>query len=188
MARIKLAYLGGGSTRAPGTMAAFIHNHGPSFEGSEICLVDLVPERLEIVERLARRMAAARGLDLRFNATTDRVAGLTDADALLSSYRPGGFEARVLDERIPLNHGVIGQETQGPGGFFMALRSIHVLKGVLEDLDRVAPNARVFNYTNPVNIVSQAVADRLVLVTADTVLVRDGALPGIPVQILRADR
>ena len=43
---------------------------------------------------------------------------------MLTSYRPGGFEARVLDERIPLQHGVIGQETQGPGGFFMALRSI----------------------------------------------------------------
>jgi 6-phospho-beta-glucosidase len=156
VARIKLAYLGGGSTRAPGTMAAFIHNHGANFGGSEIILIDLVPERLAIVERLARRMAAARGLDLRFRATTDRVAGLTDVDALLSSYRPGGFEARVLDERIPLNHGVIGQETQGPGGFFMALRSIHVLKRVLEELDRVAPRARVFNYTNPVNIVAQA--------------------------------
>jgi 6-phospho-beta-glucosidase len=156
MARIKLAYLGGGSTRAPGTMAAFIHNHGVNFEGSEIVLIDLVPERLEIVERLARRMAKARGLDLRFAATTDRVAGLTDVDAVLSSYRPGGFEARVLDERIPLNHGVIGQETQGPGGFFMALRSIHVLQGVLADLERVAPRARIFNYTNPVNIVAQA--------------------------------
>ena len=35
----------------------------------------------------------------------------------------------MLDERIPLRHGVIGQETQGPGGFFMALRSIHVMQG-----------------------------------------------------------
>jgi 6-phospho-beta-glucosidase len=156
VARIRLAYLGGGSTRAAGTVAAFIHNHGANFAGSEIVLIDLVPERLEIVERLARRMAAARGLDLRFRATTDRLAGLTDADAVLSSYRPGGFEARVLDERIPLRHGVIGQETQGPGGFFMALRSIHVLKSVLEELERVAPHVRIFNYTNPVNVVAQA--------------------------------
>jgi 6-phospho-beta-glucosidase len=101
-------------------------------------------------------MAKARGLDIRFGATTDRRAGLRDADAVLSSYRPGGFEARVLDEKIPLRYGIIGQETQGPGGFFMALRSIKVLKGLLEDIEAVAPRAQVFNYTNPVNILADA--------------------------------
>ncbi len=156
MASIRLAYLGGGSTRAAGTMAAFIHNHGARFAGSEVVLIDLDEGRLDIVRRLAERMVAARGLDIRFRATTDQREGLTDVDAVLSSYRPGGFEARVLDERLPLRHGVIGQETQGPGGFFMALRSIHVLQGVVETLRQVAPRARIFNYTNPVNIVAQA--------------------------------
>jgi len=156
MASINLAYLGGGSTRAAGTMAAFIHNHGARFAGSEVVLIDLDADHLGIVRRLAERMTAARGLDLRFSATTDRRAGLTDVDAVLSSYRPGGFEARRLDERIPMAHGIIGQETQGPGGFFMALRSIHVLQGVVADLLQVAPRARIFNYTNPVNIVAQA--------------------------------
>lgn len=156
MASIRLAYVGGGSTRAAGTMAAFVHNHGARFAGSEVVLIDLVPERLAIVERLATRMAQARGLDIRFRSTTDLRDGLRDVDAILSSYRPGGFEARVLDERIPLRHGVIGQETQGPGGFFMALRSIHVLQGILAVVDEVAPRARIFNYTNPVNIVAQA--------------------------------
>ncbi len=156
MASIRLAYLGGGSTRAAGTMAAFIHNHGVRFAGSEVVLIDLDAERLGIVQQIAERMTSARGLDLRFRATTDQRDGLTDVDAVLSSYRPGGFEARVLDERIPLANGIIGQETQGPGGFFMALRSIHVLQGVLETLSQVAPAARIFNYTNPVNIVAQA--------------------------------
>ena len=156
MASIRLAYLGGGSSRAAGTMAAFIHNHGARFAGSEVVLIDLDPGRLDIVHRISERMTSARGLDLRFRTTTDQREGLTDVDAVLSSYRPGGFEARVLDEKIPLAHGIIGQETQGPGGFFMALRSIHVLQGVLETLAAVAPRARIFNYTNPVNIVAQA--------------------------------
>jgi 6-phospho-beta-glucosidase len=156
MASIKLAYVGGGSTRAAGTMAAFIHNHGSRFAGSEVVLIDLDAAHLDIVRRLAERMTAARGLDLRFEVTTDRRAGLADVDAVLSSYRPGGFEARRLDERIPMAHGIIGQETQGPGGFFMALRSIHVLQGLVADLEQVAPKARIFNYTNPVNIVAQA--------------------------------
>ncbi len=158
MARIKLAYLGGGSTRAAGTMASLISN-GADFTGSEVVLVDLDPDRLEVVRTLAERMAQVRGLELTVRATTDRRAALQDCDAVLSSFRPGGFAARVHDERIPLNHGVIGQETQGPGGFFMALRAIAVLQQVCTEMEAACPAARIYNYTNPVNIVAQAVAE-----------------------------
>jgi 6-phospho-beta-glucosidase len=158
MARLKIAYIGGGSTRAAGTIASFVEQ-GENFGGSEIVLVDLDAERLELIRGLAERMAAAAGVDLTVTATVDRRAALEGCDAILTSYRPGGFEARVLDERIPLAHGVIGQETQGPGGFFMALRSIHVMKAVLEDVAVACPGVRIFNYTNPVNIVAQAVSD-----------------------------
>ncbi|MGH2522715.1 MAG: glycoside hydrolase [Anaerolineales bacterium] len=156
MARIKLAYIGGGSTRAPGTMASFI-DQGENFQGSEVVLIDLDQERLTIVKTLAEKMAHARGLDLAIRATTDRRHGLEDCDAVLTSFRPGGFEARALDERIPLQHGVIGQETQGPGGFFMALRSIHVMQSIVADMQSVCPRAILFNYTNPINLVSEAV-------------------------------
>ena len=156
MARIKLVYLGGGSTRAAGTMASFMHN-GTDFDGSEIVLVDLDADRLELVRALAAKMAKARGLDITVSATTDRVAALEGCDAVLSSFRPGGFAARVHDERIPLEHGMIGQETQGAGGFFMALRAIHVLRDVCAEMERVCPDAWIFNYTNPVNIVAEAV-------------------------------
>jgi 6-phospho-beta-glucosidase len=158
VARLKIAYIGGGSTRGAGTMAGFIEQ-GENFSGSEIVLIDLDVERLELIRGLAQRMAAAKGVDLTVSATTDRRAGLDGCDAVLTSFRPGGFEARVLDERIPLAHGVIGQETQGPGGFFMALRSIHVMKDILEDMAGACPGARIFNYTNPVNVVAQAVTD-----------------------------
>jgi 6-phospho-beta-glucosidase len=158
VARLRIAYIGGGSTRGAGTMASFVEQ-GENFSGSEIVLIDLDAERLELIRRLSQRMAAAKGIDLTVSATTDRRAGLEDCDAILTSYRPGGFEARVLDERIPLSHGVIGQETQGPGGFFMALRSIHVMRGILDDVAVACPGVRIFNYTNPVNVVAQAVTD-----------------------------
>src|SRR5919204_191149 len=156
MARIKLVYIGGGSTRAAGTMASFMHN-GADFDGSEVVLVDLDPDRLELIRTLAEKMAKARGLDISVSATTDRVGALDGCDAVLSSFRPGGFAARVHDERIPLEHGTIGQETQGAGGFFMALRAIHVLKDVCAEMERVCPDAWIFNYTNPVNIVAEAI-------------------------------
>jgi 6-phospho-beta-glucosidase len=156
MARIKIAYIGGGSTRAPGTLASIIHQ-GQNFQGSEVALVDFDPEKLGVVKTIADKMARAHGLDLTVTTFTDRRAALEGCDAVLSSYRPGGFEARYLDESIPLRHGVIGQETQGPGGFFMALRSVHAMQGIITDMEAVCPRARLFNYTNPINLVSQAV-------------------------------
>jgi 6-phospho-beta-glucosidase len=156
MAQIKLVYLGGGSTRAAGTMASFLEN-GEDFDGSEVVLVDLDETRLALVRTLAEKMAKTRGLTITFRATTDRLAALDGCDAVLSSFRPGGFEARVFDERIPLEHGLIGQETQGAGGFFMALRAIHILETVCAEMERRCPDAWIFNYTNPVNIVAEAV-------------------------------
>ncbi len=156
MARIKLVYLGGGSTRAAGTMASLMAN-GADFDGSEVVLVDLDRARLELIRTLAEKMARARGLDIAVTATTDRRAALQGCDAVLSSFRPGGFEARALDERIPLEHGLIGQETQGAGGFFMALRAIHVLRDVCAEMEELCPEAWIFNYTNPVNIVAEAI-------------------------------
>ncbi|MGW2514594.1 family 4 glycosyl hydrolase [Streptomyces scopuliridis] len=158
MARVKIAYLGGGSSRAAGTMASFMH-HGKEFEGSEFVLIDLEQDRLDVVQKLARNMARNQGLDITITTSTNQREALRDVDAVLSSFRPGGFEARALDERIPLKYGVIGQETQGPGGMMMALRSIQIIKSLCSDLADVAPGARIFNYTNPVNIVSQAVSD-----------------------------
>jgi 6-phospho-beta-glucosidase len=156
MARLKIAYVGGGSTRAPGTNLAWIKQH-ENFTGSEIVLIDIDKAHLHVVKTLSNRMARAAGADLTFSATTDLETGLRDCDIVLTSYRPGGFEARHLDETIPLKYGVIGQETQGPGGFFMALRSIHAMKRIVEVMDRVCPNAWLYNYTNPVNIVAQGV-------------------------------
>jgi len=156
MARIKLAYIGGGSTRAAGTMVSFIEQ-GHNFDGSEVVLIDLDAERLDLVRRLSEKVVRSKGIDLKISTTLDRRAGLQDCDAVLTSFRPGGFEARYLDESIPLKHGVIGQETQGPGGFFMALRSIHAIQPMIKDMEDICPNAILFNYTNPINILSEAI-------------------------------
>jgi 6-phospho-beta-glucosidase len=137
-------------------MASLI-DQGQNFQGSEVVLIDINESHLQLVRTLAEKMARNCGVDLKVSCTTDRRAGLQDCDAVLSSFRPGGFEARYLDESIPLKHGVIGQETQGPGGFFMALRSIHVMQGIIADMEAICPRARLFNYTNPINLVSEAV-------------------------------
>ena len=70
---------------------------------------------------------AARGADFTVTAHTDLKSALDGVDFVFTTFRPGGLRGRHLDESIPLRHGVVGQETVGPGGFFMACRSVPVL-------------------------------------------------------------
>ena len=71
--------------------------------------------------------------------------------------RIGGLAARVLDERIPLKYGVLGQETTGPGGFAKALRTVPVMLDVARDVARWAPEAWLINFTNPAGLVVEAI-------------------------------
>src|SRR5215475_8001336 len=105
----KIAYIGGGSAYAPGVLRAFA-NLKDTYDGSEIVLVDINEESLDLIQRLGGKIAKSIGTHLRITATTDRRTALEGADFVLTSFRAGGFGARALDEQIPLNYGVIGQE------------------------------------------------------------------------------
>lgn len=150
----KIAIIGGGSAYAPGLLNAFIQ-HADAFDGAELALMDIAALELDIVHRLGRKMAARA--NLRITATTNRQAAIEGADYVLTTFREGGFQARHRDESIPLKYNVIGQETIGPGGFFFAMRTLPVIQSLLDDLRRLAPRARLVNYTNPTQIVAEAV-------------------------------
>jgi 6-phospho-beta-glucosidase len=152
----KIAIIGGGSAYAPGLLMAFMHN-ADAFPGAELALMDIAAEELGIVHQLGRRLVEHAGVDLNITATTDRQQAVSGADFVLTTFRQGGFEARHHDEAIPLKYGVIGQETIGPGGFFFAMRTLPVIKGLIDDIKQAAPSAVLVNYTNPTQIVAEAV-------------------------------
>ena len=154
---VKIAIIGGGSAYAPGLINAFIQN-ADAFYGSELALMDIMPEELDIVYRLSKKLCQSASVDLTITSHTEYESAITDADYVLTTFRQGGFEARYQDESIPLKYGVIGQETIGPGGFFFAMRTLPVIKKLLDIIKRVAPNAVLINYTNPTQIVAEAVA------------------------------
>lgn len=153
---LKIAIVGGGSAYAPGLIRAFL-NQPDVFGGAELALMDIAAHELGIIHRLGQRMAQAAGVDIRITATTDQREAVTGADYILTTFRQGGFEARHQDEAVPLEFGVIGQETIGPGGFFFAMRTLPVIQRLVEDIKAVAPNAVIVNYTNPTQIVAEAV-------------------------------
>ena len=125
----------------------------------ELWLVDIEEgkEKLEIVGAMAKRMVKAAGIDCEIHLTLDRREALKDADFVTTQFRVGRLPARILDERIPLSHGMIGQETNGAGGMFKALRTVPVILDIVEDMKELCPDAWLINFTNPAGMITEAV-------------------------------
>ncbi|GLZ13946.1 6-phospho-beta-glucosidase [Actinomadura sp. NBRC 104425] len=153
----RIAVIGAGSGYMPGVIRGLLHR-AADLAGAQLRFHDVDADHLDVMARLARRMFAARGADFTVTAHTDLKAALDGADFVFTTFRPGGLRGRHLDESIPLRHGVVGQETVGPGGFFMACRSVPVLLDIAAVLAEVAPDAWIVNYTNPTNVVTDAVS------------------------------
>ena len=152
---MKLVIIGGGSSYTPELIDGLLQLD-ESFPLEEICLTDINPERLEIVRGLSQRMLTRSGKPIRLSATRDRKAALEGADFVNCLIRVGGMDARILDERIPLKYGLVGQETTGPGGMMKALRTIPPMLEIARDIETVCPDAWLINYTNPSGIIAEA--------------------------------
>ncbi|HXX88685.1 MAG TPA: 6-phospho-beta-glucosidase [Acidimicrobiales bacterium] len=156
---VKVAVVGGGSTYTPELLESMC-DHADRIVVDELVLLDPVAERLAVVAGLAERMLRARGWQGRFEATAERDRALDGADFVVVQLRVGGQAARLSDETLPLGFGCIGQETTGPGGLAKALRTVPlVLELAEETARRAAPGAWLVDFTNPVGIVTQALAD-----------------------------
>lgn len=156
--KIKVVTIGGGSSYTPELVEGFIKRYD-EFPISELWLVDIEEGRhkLEIVGEMAKRMVEAAGIDCKVYLTLDRREALKDADFVTTQLRVGLLDARILDERIPLSHGLIGQETNGAGGIFKALRTIPVILDIVEEMKELCPDAWLINFTNPSGMVTEAV-------------------------------
>lgn len=156
MGNRKLTLIGGGGVRAPLFIEAAAAR-AARLGITETVLLDVDAEKLTLLGGLCRELAAPYGL--RVTATTDARAALDGADFVVTTIRVGGDGGRVLDERIALRHGILGQETTGAGGFAMAMRSIPAILSYAEILADLSPRAWLFNFTNPAGLVTQALHD-----------------------------
>src|SRR5690625_4663556 len=154
---LKVVVVGGGSSYTPEIIEGLINRH-EQFPVSNIVLVDIEAGKgkLEIIGNLSARMIEKSGKPISISWTLDRKKALKNADFVSTQIRVGGLEARSKDERIPLSHGLIGQETNGAGGIFKAFRTIPVLMDLAKDVHDICPNAWIINFTNPAGIVTEA--------------------------------
>lgn len=156
---IKLAVIGGGSSYTPELVEGLL-NRFTTTPIRELWLVDLASgaEKLAVITALAKRMVAKAALPVAVYATQNRKEALKGADFVITQLRVGQLAARILDERIPLSHGILGQETNGAGGLFKGLRTIPVILEICEEMLQYCPEAWLINFTNPVGMVMESIA------------------------------
>ncbi len=155
----RITVVGAGSTYTPELVEGFALRTD-RLPIDELVLLDIDPDRLEVVGGLAQRMLDRLGWPGRLTLTGDQDAAIDGADFVLLQLRVGGQAARLVDETLPLRFGVIGQETTGAGGFAKALRTVpRVLELAELTAKRAAKDAWIVDFTNPVGIVTQALLD-----------------------------
>ncbi len=154
---MKVAVIGGGSTYTPELVNGFLGCRN-TFPLDELWLMDIVPERLEIVGGFAQRMVAAKGSSFKVVLTSSQVEAVRSASYVITQLRVGMMPARRADEYLGRRHGLIGQETTGVGGMAKALRTIPVILGIAADMRTHAPGALLVNFTNPAGLVTEAIS------------------------------
>jgi 6-phospho-beta-glucosidase len=156
---VKICVVGGGSTYTP-ELVEGLAVRGGRVPIDELVLLDIDPERRDIVGGLAARMLRRLGWPGRLVLTDDADVAIDGADFVVMQLRVGGQAARQVDETLPLRFGTIGQETTGAGGFAKALRTVPVILDLAERAARrAAPGHWIVDFTNPVGIVTQALLD-----------------------------
>ena len=154
---MKVTVIGAGSSYTPELINGFLERF-EQFPLDELWLMDVLPERLDVVGGFAQRMVAAHGAPFRVVLSTDQRAAVAGASYVTTQLRVGWMEARRADEYLGRRHGLIGQETTGIGGMAKALRTIPVLLSIANDMREVAPGALLVNFTNPAGLVTQALS------------------------------
>ena len=154
---MKVAVIGGGSTYTPELVNGFLARVS-SLPVSELWLMDIAQERLDVVGGFAQRMVRAKGSPFAVHLTANQREAVRGAHYVITQLRVGGMAARREDEYLGKRHGLIGQETTGVGGMAKALRTIPVVLGIAADMRELAAGALLVNFANPSGLVTEALA------------------------------
>jgi alpha-galactosidase len=147
---LKVVFIGAGSGFLAGLFTDILCI--PGTDRGEIGLVDLSPDSLQLAAKLCARILESKGRTWKITANTDRRKVLPGADYVVICIDAPG--SRAPEYLIPLKYGVdqhVG-DTIGPGGLFKGMRNAPHIIGILQDVERFCPQARVLNYTNPMSI------------------------------------
>ena len=158
----KIAFIGAGSIGFTRKLLGDLLTV-PEFASLEVALSDISAHNLDMIRQLAERDIRANGLDrIKLSATTDRREAIAGARYVFCTVRVGGIEAFATDIDVPLRYGIdqcVG-DTLSAGGVMYGQRGIPVILGICRDIREVAePGCRLFNYANPMAMLTWAAND-----------------------------
>ena len=158
MQKIKIAIIGAGSSYTPEIIEGLVQA-SQDLPVGEIALMDIDAQRLDVMAGFCNRFLRHLGhSDIRVTPVMESLPAIQGARFIITQIRVGGNRHRILDEKIPLKYGLIGQETTGPGGMMKALRTIPVMLALTKEIEVTNPEAWIINYTNPTGLVTEAVS------------------------------
>ena len=157
MKQISLTNIGAGSLYTP-DFALMLIEKRDQLRIKEWRMMDINDARLNVVVTFTQRLLDDAKMGIKIVATTDLDEAVREADYIFATIRVGGAQARVLDESIPIDHGMIGQETTAPGGLAMGLRNIPAIINIAEKIEAHAhPGAWLINLSNPSGMLTEAI-------------------------------
>jgi len=147
---LKVTIIGGAGVRVPLLAGGLARS---DLRIGEIALFDLDQRRLDGIAGLAQQMAPG----IRVTTAAAPEPAIEGADFVITSIRVGGAAQRAKDEAACIALDAVGQETVGPAGFAMAVRTIPAMVEYGRLVARLAPRAWLINFSNPVSLITQAV-------------------------------
>lgn len=129
----------------------------PELEDSTLCLMDIDPVRLSMIEKVAKMLVAQRNNKAKIITTNSIREAVKQADYVVNLVQVGGFDSTLQDFEIPAKYGLKQTiaDTMGVGGIFRALRTIPVMDQICQAIEELNPRAVLLNYTNPMAMLSQ---------------------------------
>jgi len=153
---MKITIIGGAGVRTP-IIVKSIMLRQESLGLDNLTLLDIDGERLNLIGELIAPIQASKKTKFQIDLTTDPNKALAKADFVMTTFRVGNIEHRVIDEKVPLENHVLGQETTGPGGFAMAMRTIPVLVEYIHLMEQLCPDAWLLNFANPSGLLAEVI-------------------------------
>ncbi len=157
---MKITFLGAGSTIFSKNLLGDTMLADP-FHDVEIALYDIDPTRLEesylIIEAMNKTVNGGRARVTKYLGVEQRRQALRGASFVVNAIQVGLYDpCTIIDIEIPKKCGLRQTiaDTLGIGGIMRGMRTIRVMREIARDIEAVAPDAWLFNYTNPMAIVS----------------------------------
>jgi 6-phospho-beta-glucosidase len=153
---IKVAVIGAGSSYTPELFSNLL-DFREQLDVEQVMLMDPNLEKVTLIAEVSRKLLEGSATRIQIVTTQLRKEAIAGADFIILQIRVGGLAARIRDERLPMEFGLVGNETTGAGGFACALRTVPIVVDIARDIEQISPQAWLMNLNNPAGIVTEAI-------------------------------